>query len=285
MSAAQPHSWTRLGKRFAKKIGLTAALTLSAAGTALAHPLWLLPHEFNLSGEESEWVTVDASASHTVFNYDKGVGLDNVSIIAPDGSKQRIGSYFKGHRRSVFDLEIDQTGTWKLAGARPPVFFTHYVAGKRNAEKRLFADKQEAQAKLPKDARDVVTKQYMVSSISYITWQAPTNTVLKLKNKGLELAGPTHPNDVVSGEEAEFQLFLDGKPQANVEIELTPHGTKYRDDRKMQKLKTDTNGMVKFTPDLAGPWYLSAYIELNSNNPRADKIGHLLYMTFESQLP
>ncbi len=276
---------SRIGSGFGKKLCITAALTLSTVGTALAHPMWMLPHEFNLSGDDAEWITVDATASHTLFNYDKGLPLDRVRISAPDGSEQRVGSYFKGHRRSVFDLKIDQPGTWKLSGARPPVFITNYVAGKRNAEKRLFADKQAAKDKLPKDAREVKTSLYMISTISFVTWQAPDNKVLELKNKGLELAGSTHPNDVITGEEAEFQLFLDGKPQANVEVELTPNGTKYRDDRKMIKLTTDKNGMLIFTPDIAGPWYMAASTELKQKTAKADSVRHVLYMTFESQLP
>lgn len=272
-------------KRHMKKALLTAALSLSASGLAMAHPMWLLPHEFNLSGEEAEWITVDASASHTIFGFDKPLSLDKAEIIAPDGSKQRVSSYFKGHRRSVFDLQIDQPGTWKLSTQRPPVYITYYISGKRDAEKRMFVDKLEAQKRLPDNARDVKTMLYQISTMSFITWQAPDNGVLTLKNKGLELAGATHPSDVVAGEEAEFQLFMDGKPAADVEIELTPHGTKYRDDRQMIKMKSDKDGMVRFTPEMAGPWYLSAYLKQEVNSDRADEAGHILYMTFETQLP
>lgn len=271
--------------RWSKKAMLAAALSLSAAGTAMAHPMWLLPHEFNLSGEEPEWITVDASASHTIFGYDKALGLDRAEIIAPDGSKQRVSSYFKGHRRSVFDLQIDQPGTWKLSAQRPPVYITYYVSGKRDAEKRMFVDKQEAKNRLPANAREINTMVYQISTMSFITWQAPDNKVLKLKNKGLELAGSTHPSDVVAGEEVEFQVFMNGKPAADVSIELTPHGTKYRDDRQMIEMKSDKDGMVVFTPEIAGPWFMSAYVEKDQITDRADKVGHLLYMTFETQLP
>ncbi|WP_051206466.1 DUF4198 domain-containing protein [Oceanospirillum maris] len=288
MSYKLPMKLKHWGK---KAVGVTAlalsaaAINLSVAGLAQAHPVWLLPHEFNLSGDKGEWVTVDASASHTIFSPDKALSLDRVAIFTPEGGKQRLGSYFKGQRRSVFDLDINQAGTWKLAADRAPIYFTFYTHGKRNAKKRLFADKQAAQAQLPEDAKNVVTKLISVSAVSYITWQAPSQKVLELKNKGLELAGPTHPSDVVAGDEVSFQFFIDGKPAANVNVELTPHGTKYRNDRLMQKLKTGKDGLLVFTPEIVGPWYLSAQLERDIATDKADSESHMLYMTFDAQLP
>ncbi len=274
---------TRL-KKWSKKAALATLMTLGASSVANAHPMWLLPHEYNLSGEKAEWITVDASASHTIFSPDKALGLDRLSIYTPEGGKQRLGSYYKGQRRSVFDLEIDQPGTWKLELARPTVYFTFYT-NKRGATKRIFADKQAAASQLPDGAQDVVTKQFNVSAVSYITWQAPDKKVLELTGKGLELAGPTHPSDVVAGDEVSFQFFVDGKPAEGVEVELTPNSTKYRNDRMMQKLKTDSNGMLTFTPEIVGPWYLAAKIEHDRKSDRADIESSLLYMTFDAQLP
>lgn len=271
-------------KKWGKKTALATLMTLGASSLALAHPMWLLPHEYNLSGEKAEWITVDASASHTIFSPDKALGLDRLSIYTPEGGKQRLGSYYKGHRRSVFDLAIDQPGTWKLELARPTVYFTFYT-NKRGASKRIFADKLAAADQLPDGAQDVVTKQFNVSTVSYITWQAPDNKVLELTGKGLELAGPTHPSDVVAGDEVRFQFFVDGKPAQGVEVELTPNNTKYRNDRMMQKLKTDSKGMLVFTPEVVGPWYLAAKVEHDRQSERADSESSLMYMTFDVQLP
>lgn len=281
-----PHKSSAHARRSLRALALggLAALTLGFSISAQAHPLWLLPHEFSISGDKGEWITVDASASHTIFGPDKGIGLDTVSIYTPDGGKERIGSYFKGHRRSVFDFELNQPGTWKLELARPTLYFT-FFSNKRGAKKRLFADKLEAQSQLPEGALEVITKKINVTAVSYITWQAPDNKVLTLTGKGLEMAGPTHPSDVVSGEEARFQFFMNGEPAANVEVELTPHGTKYRSDRMMQKLTTDANGMLVFTPNIVGPWYLSAHVDQPAQSDRADVDSAMLYVTFDAQLP
>ena len=271
-------------KRWGKKAALATVMTLGGISLAQAHPMWLLPHEYNLSGEKPEWVTVDASASHTIFSPDKALGLDNLSIYTPEGGKQRLGSYFKGQRRSVFDLEIDQPGTWKLHLQRPAVYFTFFT-NQRGAKKRIFADKQEAKSQLPKGAQDVVTKRFNVSTVSYITWQAPDGKVLELSGKGFEMAGPTHPSDVVAGEEVRFQFFVDGKPAAGVNVELTPHDTKNRNDRMAQQLTSNAEGMLVFTPEMAGPWYLAAKFEHDHTSERADTESSLLYLTFDAQLP
>lgn len=184
----------------------------------------------------------------------------------------------------MFDLEIDQPGTWKLELARPPVYFTFYT-NKRGAEKRIFADKQAAQSQLPEGAQDVVTRRFNVSTVSYITWRAPDEQVLNLTKEGLEMAGPTHPSDVVAGDEVAFRFFVDGKPAANVSVELTPGGSKYRNDREMQKLTTDEQGMLVFTPDRVGPWYLAARVDHEHSSERADSESSLLYVTFDAQLP
>jgi len=259
-----------------------ASLVL-AASTVSAHPMWMLPSEFSLSGEKSEWVTVDVSASHTYFGFDKGLPLDNVVIHSPDGDQNHLGSYFKGHRRSVFDVEIDQKGTYKLELKRPVFYMTLYKSGKRDAMKRLFgADKQQAKERLPKNARDVVAKKVIVTSQSFITSGAPTTTTTAPAAKGLAIELTTHPADVVTGEELSFRVLFDGKPQAGVEVEITPGGTKYRDDRKYTLIGTDSSGIVKYTPQQNGPHILGAYYTKKIDTPLADELLAMHYLTFES---
>jgi uncharacterized GH25 family protein len=250
-----------------------------------AHPMWILPHQFNVSTEEGqgEWVTFDASASHTIFGFDKGIPLDSVMIYSPNGDRNALGSYFKGHRRSVFDLYLDQEGTYRIEGARPPFFFTSYKSGKRDTPKRMMADKQQAKEKLPNNARDVSTLLIDLSSMTYVTNNKPTETALLPKNKGLEVKFISHPNDIVAGEEVEFQVILDGQPAAGVEIEITPGGTKYRDDRAAIKFETKDDGMVVFTPDYVGPWLFLASRKRPVDLSTADFKLSMRYISFEVQ--
>ncbi|WP_027858009.1 DUF4198 domain-containing protein [Marinobacterium jannaschii] len=267
---------------FASAAVLTILATSMLSQTVSAHPVYMLPGDFSLSSDKAEWVSVDVSASHTVFSADKGIGLQDLKIISPDGHSSRIGSYFKGQRRSVFDLELQQEGTYKLKIQGKPGVMTFYKIGKRGTEKRGFFDKIEARTQLPKGAYDAESIRFSRQSLSFVTRKAPSRGALTLSGKGFELEALTHPNDIVSGEGAEMKLLMDGKPVTGAEVEITRSGTKYRNDRESLKLITKEDGLINFTPATAGPYMLTASLEQPSQSERADKEIAVLFMTFEA---
>src|SRR5690606_14448484 len=124
----------------------------------------------------------DATAEHGVFTFDKPLGLDSVSIYSPEGERHRIGPYYKGKRRSVFDLEVNASGTYKVELSGQQRYVTTYEIGKRNTKRRLFANKQEAD--IPKDAKNVKTTAVQSIAAFYVTQGAPTNKVLETKGEG-----------------------------------------------------------------------------------------------------
>lgn len=257
-----------------------AVLSLALlAPSVQAHPLWMLPSEFNLSTEESFWITVDATAAHGVFTFDKPLGLDSVSIYKPNGDRQRMGPYFKGKRRSVFDLEIDTAGTYKIELSGQQRYVTTYEIGARNTSRRIFANKQEAE--IPEGAKNVKTTAVQTLSAFYVTQGAPSNKVLEATGKGFELHPLTHPSDVVAKENARFKFTFDGEPLANLDIEITPHGTAWRNSREQMNLKTDKNGVVTFKPTVVGPHLLMTSMRKNVNSPLADAAGVNYHLTFE----
>ncbi|MFB0487385.1 DUF4198 domain-containing protein, partial [Vibrio cholerae] len=65
---------------------------------------------------------------------------------------------------------------------------------------------------------------------------------IKPVGKGLELVAVSHPNDLYSDEPATFQMLLDGKPAAGLEMEIVPNGSRYRDKVEEIELKTDADG-------------------------------------------
>lgn len=273
-------------QRFLKASKFALALSgLSLAMGSQAHPMWILPHQFNLSTEQDkgEWVTFDASASHTVFSPDKGIPLDNARVMSPDGDRQPIGQFLKGPRRSVFDLYLDQNGTYLIKAQRPTLYFTSYKSGKRDTPKRMMANKQVAKARLPKDAREVTTTLIDISTATYVTNNAPSDSVLKPSQKGFEVVFDTHPSDIITGEEVNMVVHLDGKPVAGVEIEITPHGSKYRDERGSIKLTTQADGKVSFVPEAAGPWLFLASLQSELSSPLADSQRSMRYITLEVQ--
>lgn len=265
-----------------KKRNWLVAATLSAAllaPAAQAHPIWMLPSEFNLSTEEAFWITVDATASHGVFSFDKPIGLDNVSIYGPEGERRRIGPYYKGQRRSVFDLQLEASGTYKVELRGQPRYMTSYVIGERNTPRRAFGNKLEVQ--LPEGARDVRTTAMQTISAFYVTHRTPNTKVLETTGEGFEFHALTHPSDVVKGEEARFRFTLDGKPAAGMKVELVPHGTAWRDSRMQVDLEADADGVVRFTPTQTGPHLLSANLRMDIDSPLADAAGVNYLLSFE----
>ncbi|MBE0507187.1 MAG: DUF4198 domain-containing protein [Marinospirillum sp.] len=265
-----------------KKHNWLVATVLSAAllaPTVQAHPIWMLPSEFNLSTEEAFWITVDATAAHGVFSFDKPVGLDNVSIYGPEGDRRRIGPYYKGQRRSVFDLQLDNPGTYKVEMRGQPRYMTSYVVGERNTARRAFGSKLEVQ--LPEGARDVRTTAVQTISGFYVTHRTPTTKVLETTGEGFELHALTHPSDVVKGEEARFKFTYDGKPAADMKVELVPHGTAWRDSRMQVDLTTDKEGILRFTPVVTGPHLLTTSLRMDIDSPLADGVGVNYLLTFE----
>ncbi|MGO4999704.1 DUF4198 domain-containing protein [Oceanisphaera sp. W20_SRM_FM3] len=265
-----------------KRTSLLAALAL-VAGTASAHPVWMLPSEFNLSSEAASWVTVDASASNEVFNVDKPIGLDGVTIYNPANEPSRIGAYFKGHRRSVFDMELNTVGTYKVELQNPTRYVTQYVTDEQSTPQRSFANKIDAASQLPKAAREVNTLAMQTISGFYVTQKTPSKQVLMNTGKGFELQALTHPSDVVVGEEARFKFTYDGEPLKDLKVEVVANGTAYRDARQQLDLVTDKEGVVHFTPELAGPHLLSTNMRRKIDSPLADQAVVNYLLSFEAQ--
>ncbi|RZJ03251.1 MAG: DUF4198 domain-containing protein, partial [Rubrivivax sp.] len=90
-------------------------LTLAGiAGSAQAHNVWLMPSSTVLS--KAEWITVDAAVSNDLFFFNHvPLRLDNLTVTAPDGSALAPQNMHTGKLRSVFDLQLTQPGTYRLA--------------------------------------------------------------------------------------------------------------------------------------------------------------------------
>ena len=114
----------------------TAAVAMLLAGLiaapASAHRQWLHPSATVLSGDKA-WVTVDAAVSNDLFYFEHmPLRLDNVKVWQPDGSEGKIQNGSTGRYRSVFDVELNQQGTWKIGtwtltlaqGASSPVAYS-----------------------------------------------------------------------------------------------------------------------------------------------------------------
>lgn len=235
-----------------------AALCLALPLSAQAHKGWILPSATTLS--DHGWVTFDAAVSNDLFYFNHvPIRLDNLQITAPDGSAVTAQNPFTGKYRSVFDLELKQSGTYKIAVANSGLNASYETA---TGEKKRWRGTAEAFAKdLPKDAKNVEVTQSASRNETFVTSGKPSTTALKATGIGLELVPITHPNDLFAGEKASFKFTIDGKPAADLELEIVPGGSRYRDAQNEMKLTTDSNGLVEITFPSAGMYWLEGALQ------------------------
>src|SRR5690606_20318758 len=95
---------------------------------------------------------------------------------------------------------------------------------------------------------------------AFITSGKPTKETLKVTGKGLELEPITHPNDLVADTPATFRMLIDGKPAANIKVEVVPGGNRYRDKLGDMALTTDQDGKFTVKWSGAGMYWLEATV-------------------------
>lgn len=259
--------------KFTRWTALAIAVTLPLS--AQAHRAWMLPSTTVLSGDNA-WISVDAAISNDLFYFEhhplvlEGIGQapqrgdrnarprapTRLVITAPDGKEVPAQNGHVGKYRSVFDVEIAQKGTYKLAIAGAPRYFARYQHN--GEEQRWMGDVADLAKAVPAGAQDLEVSQMESRMEVFVTSGEPTATVLEPTGRGLELQPVTHPNDLFATETAEFVFLLDGKPAAGVEVNVIPGGIRHRDALNDIRQTTDGDGKVAITWPSAGFWWLEA---------------------------
>jgi uncharacterized GH25 family protein len=236
---------------------VTGGLALALPLTASAHRAWMVPSFTVLSGDGA-WVSVDAAISNELFYADHNpLRLDNVVVYAPDGSIDKTQNALTSKYRSTFDVQLSKPGTWKIASVSNTVTASWTEGGQ---VKRFRGGSDDFAKQVPADAADLKTIKSASRNETFVTRDAPTDTVLKPTGKGLELVPVTHPNDLVAGEAATFRFLLDGKPAADLEVTLAPGNSRYRATPGDFKVKTGADGSFKVTFPEAGMYWLNATV-------------------------
>lgn len=222
---------------------------------AMAHKAWLQPSQTVIAGENPV-VTVDAAVSNDLFYFNHvPLKIDNLAIVAPDGSKQQPSSPSTGKYRSVFDVELKQPGTYKIAVINDYATASWDENGK---PKRWRGTPAAFATEVPKNAKDLQVGQSVSRVETFVTNGSPNDTAIKPSGNGLELVPVTHPNDLFAKEEAKFRLQIDGKPASGLDVQIIRGGTRYRNVQDEIKLKTDANGEFAVTWPEPGMYWLEA---------------------------
>jgi len=265
-------------------LALALALAVAAAlpFSALAHKAWLQPSQTVLAGERP-WITVDAAVSNDLFYFNHvPLRLDTLAITAPDGGALQPQNPATGKYRSVFDVELVQTGTYRLALVNDGLFASWDENGQR---KRWRGNAAGFASEVPKNAKDLQVSQSLGRVETFVTNGAPNRTALAPSGRGLELVPVTHPNDLFAGEKASFTLQIDGKPAAGLAVEIVRGGTRYRNAQDALKLTTDAQGGFSVTWPEAGMYWLQASSEDTKTSVPQAKQRRLSYAATLEVLP
>ncbi|MDR1076000.1 MAG: DUF4198 domain-containing protein [Xanthomonadaceae bacterium] len=230
-----------------------ALLATTLPFSASAHKAWLQPSQTVIAGE-APWITVDAAVSNDLFYFNHvPIRLDNLKITAPDGTQVQARNPAAGKYRSVFDVELTQQGTYKLAVVNEGLFASWKEDGK---PRRWRGTPERFAQEVPQTAEDLNVSQTVGRIETYVTNGAPNQTVFQPTNRGIELVPVTHPNDLFAGEEARFRVLIDGQPAPELEFEIVRGGTRYRNAQDEIKVSTDARGEFSVTWPEPGMYWL-----------------------------
>ena len=250
--------------------------------TATAHKRWILPSLFTVS--EQQWVAFDATVSNNIFYPDRAWSLEQINVLTPDGSVGLIENKLEGHRRSTFDLNLNQSGTFRvsLGGEN---YFARYPKVDPKPDERSFnsiraGNLEELKAKIPADAKDVKLLLSNSRLETYVTVGAPGVEVFKAENTGIELQPVTHPNDLYAGEKATFKFLVDGKAIKDLNVLMVWEGTRYRTDEQAITMKTDEAGVIEIDLSQAGRFLLE--IEHSIEMPKEAEFAEKSFAYFGS---
>jgi len=259
-----------------RAVALTAALLAPLASHA--HKAWLLPS--STVSTVDQWITVDAAVSNDLFYFNHvPLRIDALVITAPDGSKVAPENVSTGKYRSVFDLQLKQNGTYKVAILNQGLFANYEENG---ARKRWRGTAEKFATEVPANAKGLEVNESVGRIETFVTAGKPSEAALKPSNVGLELIPVTHPNDLYAGEASKFRFLLDGKPAANLDVVLQAGGTRYRNEQEQQKLKTDANGELAVTWPNPGMYWLESSLQDQKTSVKQAKQRRVSYVaTFE----
>lgn len=242
-------------------------LALAALGSPLAqaHNAWLLPSSTILS--RADWITVDGAVSNDLFQFNHAsLRLDNLQIDSPDGTPLKPENLHRGKLRSVFDLNLAQRGTYRIAVVNDGLFARWEEDGKR---KRWRGSPAEFEQAVPAEADKLMVIEGIGRIETYVTVGKPG--LHAATGRGLEYRPVTHPNDWVTEEAAILQFTIDGQPAKGLKVVAIPGNSRYRDSSGEMQAVTDDEGKVSFNWPAAGMyWIYASHRDQQTSHPKAE---------------
>lgn len=224
------------------RLGGLALAALLVSGAAQAHSPYLLPNAFDATSRDH--VTVQASFTEDVFTPDIAMKSDDFHAIGPDGAKVALTpTYLRD--LTVLEAATPANGTWRITSGQRVGRMSKVVLVKGEWV-FLEPDKPVPAGAKPLDMQSLTVAE------TYVSRGAPNATALAARGKGLEFHALTHPNEIVAGEAASFEVLLDGKPLPAQTISIHSGGVAYLENAKPVEVITDAAGKFAVKVDRPG---------------------------------
>ena len=251
---------------------------------SLAHKRWFMPTDFVLS--EPETVTVDFTASNNIFFVDAGMPLAGVTVLSPTATVIPLLKPQEGVRRSSFDIQVSEPGTYRISVSGAPLYFVSYkVPGKHEAQHDR-GTLAGLKADLPTQATEIAFAESQSLIETFLTLGNTTMPANDGDNSGLRMAlKDTHPNALCTDEPARFAFTLDGKPLPGLTVSVQPEDSRYRDVQGVNELVTDNEGTVEISWPTAGRYLLEAGLEQDVGDGEIRKRYYNYFLTLEVLAP
>lgn len=209
---------------------------------ASAHNIWVRPSSTQFAGDE-DIILIDHGAADFPFDVNhRGRKPENLHAYSPSGQELEKENLVAGKLRTSYEVPLKEKGTYRFSDITDEIQFNY----DENGEEKRWRDSTEKFKKeepLKDRERKKLTHRYFQVE-TFATLGEPTQEQLKPAEQGLDLEFITHPNELYSGEEAEFRVLYNGKPLANAEVEIVRDPMRYRENNFI-KFTSDGDGLVK----------------------------------------
>lgn len=231
-----------------RRIGTMAAAAMAVlvvAGSAAADSPYLRPNVYDASGLDH--VTVEAGFTDDIFAGRVAMRSDHWNVTGPNGETPITQvTYFD--QIAVFEVPTTADGTYRISsGRREGRIAKMYMSATQGW--RFVGE--EAGVTVP-EADQVETQSITVADV-YVT-RGDGRDIPAPRGTGVEVLPVTHPADIVEGEDAVFQLLIDGRPRAGLPVTVYREAGRYDGRLVEADVVTGEDGRFTVRPSAPGAY-------------------------------
>ena len=237
-------------KSFIKRIlpAAAAAGLLALSLPSFGHQQWLSPNFVNQSSE-SAWLSFDHTFGDQRFLPSSGPGsYYSWWIVGVDGFKRNIPHLFLGKTRTVGEIELTESGTYRIEAVEDLMPFTLIKVDDE--------DTWQPGTRADFAGFEVVrSRTYFNKAVTYVTLEAPSDLSVASTGDPLEIVFIDHPTGLEAGKGFGVRVLASGRALIAQEVQVFSEDSHGHD--ATEKCATDKNGLCMLTLAAAGRYLLT----------------------------